>query len=671
MTTATPTTTFDTIPLRLITASPTNPRKNFHPGKLQELADSIAASGVHQPVLVRPLPGDRLQDTYANRIVGEHLAVYELVCGERRYRASQMAGQDTIPAMIRPLTDAAVLEIQLLENLQRDDLHPMEEAEGYQALCNATGITKEQIGDKIGKSRAYVYNRLKLLDLTTEARRAFYDGAIEAGHAQVIARIPNAALQVKALSHATQEDYMGGKPSLRAFQKWVHDNMMFRLDRARFDIKSITIVPEAGACGTCDKRTGANPDLFADIDSADVCIDPTCYNGKTAAHDEAELAKAAERGVRVLEGQAAQRALSSQYSHEGYRRLDRAIADVAGKKSLKTLLGKDVPVPVLVRDPGTGELIEMLPTDQINRLLEAKGLISTEKAEADRKRALESETAKLKAKADALFRKCAIEDCVAELRNQSESIIFTPLLRLISKRLLVGLNAKHREHTAIMLGLGKVATAEGIIDHIDDTAGVNTVTVLLTLLMQHDADHDTFGGVSPYDNIQAVADELNIDLPAIKRRAEDEVQPTVLKAEAKVAPTAAPATPKTENSAPVAAQPEGGRGKAKKIAPAAAATAQKITAGEATQGIAAALQGLSAGPDGELASTSAEAPTAGVKVTINDQAKWHDGRKQYVGRIGYLSEVQSNGKWMIRLPGKRGAVADFVAFEREELDVEA
>lgn len=225
------TTTFDTIPLHLITASLTNPRKTFHPGKLQELADSIAAGGVHQPVLVRPLPPERLQDTFANRIVGEHLAVYELVCGERRFRASQMAKQATIPAMIRPLTDAQVL-----------------------------------------------------------------------------------------------------------------------------------------------------------------------------------------------------------------------------------------------------------------------------------------------------------------------------------------------------------------------------------------------------------------------------------KAEAKATPT----TPTTE-----------------KIAPAAAARDQKITAGEATQGIAAALQGLSAGPDGEPAGTSTEAPKVGIKVTINDQAKWHDSRKQYVGRMGYLSEVQPNGKWLVRMTGKRGAVADFVAFEREELDVEA
>lgn len=669
------TTTFDTLPLTAIAPSLTNPRKNFNPAKLQELADSIAASGVHQPVLVRPLTGDRLQDTHVNRIPGEPLPTYELVCGERRYRASKLAGATTIPAMIRPLTDAAVLEIQLLENLQRDDLHPMEEAEGYQALCATTGITKEQLGAKIGKSRAYVYNRLKLLDLTTEARRAFYDGHIDTGHAEVIARIPNAALQVKALNYATQEDYLHNTPSLRELQRWVQANMMCRLDRARFDIKSITIAPEAGACGTCDKRTGANPDLFADVDSADVCIDPSCYNAKTAKHDELELAKAAERGVRVLEGQAAQRAITSQHSTgDGYRRLDRAIADVASKKSLKTLLGKDAPAPVLVRDPHTGELIEMLPTDQVNQLLEAKGLITPEKAEADRKLALESEKAKLKIKADVLFRKRAIEDCVAELRKQSNSIIDTPLLQLIAKRLLVGLNAKHREHTAVMLGLGKVATAEGIIEHIEDTDDVFTEDVLLTLLMQHDVDHDTFGGQRPFDNIQAVADALGINLPAIKRRAVAEVQPKVLKAEsavAKATPTAAPTTPTPEKIAPVAAQPEGGRGKGKKIAPAAAARDQKISAGEATQGIAAALQGLSAGPDGESAGTSPATPELGIKVTVNSEAKWNDNRSPYIGRVGYLSEVQSNGRWLIRLPGKRGAVADFVAFEREELDVES
>ena len=115
-----------------IVASTTNPRKTFNQVKLAELAESIKASGVHQPILVRPLPPERLADTFAERRRGEALPTHELVAGERRWRGCQLAGVAEIPAMIRELTDAQVLEIQIVENLQREDVSELEEAEGYE-----------------------------------------------------------------------------------------------------------------------------------------------------------------------------------------------------------------------------------------------------------------------------------------------------------------------------------------------------------------------------------------------------------------------------------------------------------------------------------------------------------------------------------------------------------
>jgi len=135
---------FAQIGLGAITPSLTNPRKNFNQVKLQELADSIKASGVHQPILVRFLPGHRTPDTDRN-------VVYELVAGERRYRASQMAGLETIPAMIRPLTDAQVLEIQIVENLLRDDLTELEEAEGYGALMDGVNQHGRSSDNHLGR----------------------------------------------------------------------------------------------------------------------------------------------------------------------------------------------------------------------------------------------------------------------------------------------------------------------------------------------------------------------------------------------------------------------------------------------------------------------------------------------------------------------------------------
>lgn len=130
--------TFAQLPMAAIASSLTNPRKTFDQAKLKELATSIRMSGVHQPVLVRPLPAARLQDTYYLRDSPKApLPTFELVAGERRLRACKLAGVDTIPAMIKAMTDREVLECQLIENLQRDDLAPMEEAEGYQALIEA------------------------------------------------------------------------------------------------------------------------------------------------------------------------------------------------------------------------------------------------------------------------------------------------------------------------------------------------------------------------------------------------------------------------------------------------------------------------------------------------------------------------------------------------------
>jgi ParB/RepB/Spo0J family partition protein len=275
----TQTDSFATLPLSAIVPSHTNPRKSFNPAKLQELATSIATSGVHQPILVRPLPAARLADTSTIK----PRPAYELVAGERRYRASKLAGVDTIPTLVRTLSDEQVLEIQIVENLQRDDLSDLEAAEGYQTLMDHNHISAEQVADRIGKSRTFVYNSLKLLKLSPDAKTALRAEQIKASIGQLIARIPNDALQAKALAHALQPDGDGDKPSYRSFSQWLQRNVMLNLDIALFKIADATLCPAAGACTSCTKRTGANPDLFTDVKAADLCIDPPCFNAKMDA----------------------------------------------------------------------------------------------------------------------------------------------------------------------------------------------------------------------------------------------------------------------------------------------------------------------------------------------------------------------------------------------------
>lgn len=178
----------ETIPLDRITASRTNPRKHFSPEALTELAKSIAAVGVLQPIVVRP--GFRGRGSY------------EIVAGERRFRAAELAGLAEIPATVRDLSDMQVLEIQIEENLHRADLHPLEEAESYRALHETHGQTVDEIAARLGKSKSYVYDRMKLCALIPEAKEHFLADRILAGHAVILARLKPAdqerAFEVKS-----------------------------------------------------------------------------------------------------------------------------------------------------------------------------------------------------------------------------------------------------------------------------------------------------------------------------------------------------------------------------------------------------------------------------------------------------------------------------------------
>src|SRR5918997_2723997 len=154
----------------LIAPNPHQPRRAFDEAALQSLADSIAANGVLQPVLVRPLPG----------------GTYELVAGERRLRAAKLAGHDRVPALVRPRDDAASLELALIENMAREDLNPIEEARACAALVEELGLTREEVGRRVGRSRVAVSNLLRLLDLPDEALDLLERGDLSAGHGRAL-----------------------------------------------------------------------------------------------------------------------------------------------------------------------------------------------------------------------------------------------------------------------------------------------------------------------------------------------------------------------------------------------------------------------------------------------------------------------------------------------------
>ncbi|BCH13863.1 MULTISPECIES: ParB/RepB/Spo0J family partition protein [unclassified Mesorhizobium] len=160
------------VPIEFLSPNPKNPRRHFGDADLTDLAQSIREHGVVQPVVARPSP------TQAGR--------YEIIAGERRWRAAQRAGLSEIPIIVRDVNDRTALELAIIENVQRTDLNPVEEAMGYQQLIDDHGYTQADLGQVIGKSRSHVANTLRLLKLPDVIRDMLVDGALSAGHARTL-----------------------------------------------------------------------------------------------------------------------------------------------------------------------------------------------------------------------------------------------------------------------------------------------------------------------------------------------------------------------------------------------------------------------------------------------------------------------------------------------------
>lgn len=305
------------VALDSIAEPPGNPRVHFDEAALKSLADSIAHVGILQPLLVRPNP--------AGRKSGED---YELVCGNRRFRAAVLAKLQRVPVEIRPLSDEAVLEIQLAENVHRRDLTPLEEARGYARLQKTHGLSADAIADRMSISRSTVYERIRLLELPEEARRAVSDGRLPASTAGLLLRIadPKARDEAARLilagspdggdvrafdEQGEARDVPVGRPakgfetiplSFRAARGLIRRNFLLELGTCGFPIEDAELVPRAGACGACPKRTGnmaGTAEVLGDI-RPDVCTDSGCFRSKVDAFWSRRAKAHVEAGGKVL-----------------------------------------------------------------------------------------------------------------------------------------------------------------------------------------------------------------------------------------------------------------------------------------------------------------------------------------------------------------------------------
>lgn len=542
-------TAFKTLPLAVIARSLTNPRKTFDPVKLQGLAESIAASGVHQAILVRPLPQSRLQDTFSDRQPGDPLPEYELVAGERRWRASGMAGAQTIPAIVRDLSDEQVVEIQVIENLQRDDLSALEEAEGFQTLLVTANMGVDELSTRVGKSRTHVYTRLQLLNLSAAAKEAMAEGKLDPSRALLIARIPDDKLQAKALKALTETGF-GDEPRLsyRAARQWIQDNVMLNLERAVFETTDATLLAAAGSCGDCPKRTGANPDLFGDVGNADMCTDPACYRAKESAHHDQVVTEAEKSGIQVISGEEAAKVMpASTYmvdhtNVEDYVQDPRTGAETPLHMLLEELLDKASikAATRLVIDPRTHKPVKVVTDELVGQLTEkldkltakSKTVSKAERASA-RDRVKESEDRQkhaLAAKYETAWRGRVLAQLKPQLLGGAVQAFEPTVLRVLLAYLCT---SEASDTVAAALGLADNHPAldsdEAMEAHIGTIADLELGTLICVVLASVQAEHverwhNGAQVIVPAPALLSLADSAGVNTAAIQAEVQDEMR---------------------------------------------------------------------------------------------------------------------------------------------------
>lgn len=320
------------LPTEALKPSPTNPRRTFDEVKLKQLAESIAAHGVIEPVVVRhrkgvphiysiapandetklygvfpagtdgngpqhfEVVGEKAAKALAEQLSSDHI---EIVAGERRWRASKLAKAETVPCIVRELTDREVLEIQVVENDQRDDLPPLDQARGYQRLID-DGVTADEIAAKTGRPRRYVHERIALLALIPEFQQQLAAGRLPIGHALVIARLTPADQTWLTKKDRMRGGWRGETVTLQHLQGMIRNELVPDLADAPWDKAAVELFAGAPACDGCPRRQKTEPELFDGFQDdefdgmtakeiakerakQDLCLDRGCFDRKRAA----------------------------------------------------------------------------------------------------------------------------------------------------------------------------------------------------------------------------------------------------------------------------------------------------------------------------------------------------------------------------------------------------
>lgn len=496
-----------TLPLDLLDECPLNYRKTFDQGKLEELAESVRQHGVIHPILARPVGGR-----------------WETVCGARRRRAAELAGLTVIPAIVREMTDAEALECMVVENGQRDDVPPLEEAEGFARLLELGHYREEDIAARTGKSVGLVARRLRLLHLTETAREHLEAGRITLSVAELLARVPDPTAMdeaVKAVLPRWERDSPRTKDEARLIILRFHTHA---LKDAVFDTADPELVPGAGACAACPHRAGNQPRLFEDDVEEDTCTKPSCWSRKLAAHQAAALEAGAARGLEVLPNTTAVFGKHAYYdsprSTSRYVLLKEPAIALGESRTWKQILGKSAPPPAAVVTAPSGRVVEVWRKEDVLAAAKAKGIRVKGAAAASPSAQGQKDAREAKIGAAAVRRACEQLVATAELTAHAggqgfwcaiaQSVaheVWHDTLKRVATRRMIESNGTGLAHAVAEWARG-----------VTESECCGLVVELLACRSAWTGGRDPWG-----DSIVRFATVFGVDLQEVKRHATEEV----------------------------------------------------------------------------------------------------------------------------------------------------
>lgn len=404
-----------------IHADPNNPRKDYPKESLKELAASMQAFGVQQPLKVRPSAKGK---------------GYTVVFGHRRQRGAELAGLTEVPCFVEEMDDLKAAKLQLTENIAREDLAPLEIAGSLKRQMDL-GVTIEQLEADTGWKKTTLYTHMQLMKLGPEGRKALGEELISKSVAMELATVPE-ALQGKCLKRLVDR----GVPTVAFARSVIHEQFRSALAHAHFDPKDAKLCPKAGACTNCTKRTGANMDLFATSKSPDVCTDLVCFDEKEAAW----LAQQQKAGRAVLSEAQTKEAFRGSYGqgdepgyNSGYVKADEQQWEHSNKKA-RALVDPD---RVLLAKAPNGVVVELVRKIDLPERRERHepdripGVKSAQEVKGDRARELTARTAAV-AMAQLLDTKA-----VKELETRALRVMALAMTKTIHSESLKKLAKKH------------------------------------------------------------------------------------------------------------------------------------------------------------------------------------------------------------------------------------